>query len=346
MDERPDARAGKHRARYALHVAAWCGRRTKRLPPLEQPSSRWDGVARRGGCSCRRRPQPTTSRSLSRLTSAARVLCLIKMGRQISRNQARSTPARTPMPMPMRGDNTRRVRAATRRSAKAPQLELPFRAGWGGARPGAGRPRRGSRPCTPHRARPPHAAAHPVHVTLRAGLGPLRSRFLFPTLRLAIARATRVAPARFRVAHFSVQADHVHLIVEAADKRALSAGVQSVAIRIARYVNDLLRRRGRFWADRWHRRALKSPREVRNALVYVLGNFRKHARRPLPPGLDPFSSAEWFDGFRWSSGELGFVGRAPPCQDSSKPVSRAETWLLARGWRKRGLLGLAEAPKG
>lgn len=226
------------------------------------------------------------------------------------------------------------------------QLELPFRPGWGGARKGAGRKRVGERAGTPHRARPPHAAAHPVHVTLRAALAPLRSRFLFPTVRLAIARATRRTPGRFRVVHFSVQADHVHLLVEAADKRVLSAGMRSVSIRIARYVNDLLGRRGRLWADRWHGRALKSPREVRSALVYVLGNFRKHARRALPPGLDPYSSAAWFDGFRASGAAMRFVGWSPPCRDAPVPVAPARTWLLARGWRRGGLLALDEAPKG
>jgi putative transposase len=76
-----------------------------------------------------------------------------------------------------------------------------------------------------------------------------------------------------------VQHDHLHLLVEASSKRELSAGMRSVVIRIARYVNALLGRRGRYWADRWHGRGLRSPREVRNALVYVLANFRKHARR-------------------------------------------------------------------
>ena len=78
--------------------------------------------------------------------------------------------------------------------------------------------------------------------------------------------ATQRAPERFRVLHFSVQWDHVHLVVEASDKRALSAGVRGVAIRLARYVNELVMRKGRFWADRWHGRALTSPRQVRQVL--------------------------------------------------------------------------------
>jgi REP element-mobilizing transposase RayT len=190
-----------------------------------------------------------------------------------------------------------------------------------------------------------------VHVTLRAGLGSLRSQFLFPTVRLALARATRRDPNRFRVVEFSVQSNHLHLIVEASDRRALSSGVRGLAVRIARYVNELLMRRGPFWADRWHGRALTSPREVRQGLVYVLANLRKHAVRPLPPGIDPCSSGAWFAGFRGyvpGRGDAPFVGRAPPpaALEVGVPVEPARGFLLSVAWRRHGLIGLAESPGG
>lgn len=232
----------------------------------------------------------------------------------------------------------------------------------GGARRGAGRKRQGVRQCTPHRSRPRHRQSEPVHVTLRAALSPLRSQFVFPTVRLAISRATRRAPDRFRIVEFSVQRDHVHLIVEAANKRELSAGVRSVSIRIARYVNDLLMRRGRLWADRWHGRALRSPREVRHALGYVLTNFRKHARHGA--GIDPYSSGAWFEGWReWhpsSDSAAPFAARPPPGvaveprgvprhedrreELNWRPALRARSWLSMIGWRRAGLLGLADSP--
>jgi REP element-mobilizing transposase RayT len=222
-----------------------------------------------------------------------------------------------------------------------------------------------------------------VHVTLRARLAPLRSQHVFPTVRLALLRANRRYPDRFWLLHFSVQRDHIHLIVEAKDKRSLSSGVRSVAIRVARYVNDLLSRRGPLWADRFHSRALRTPSEVRNALVYVLANFRKHARRAPRSGVDPFSSGAWFDGWReWKPGS----GRAPPwaapgawradwktmpdafadaprAHDDARSgnalisVSREDErracavsfprgWLASVGWRRRGLITLSEAPRG
>jgi len=232
-----------------------------------------------------------------------------------------------------------------RRATEAMQLALPFRSGWGGARKGAGR-KPGPRPRTRHRARPAHRAAHPVHVTMRAAFHPLRSQHLFPTLVLAIRRASSAAPERFRIVHFSIQYDHVHLIVEARDKRALSSGMQGLAVRTARYVNDLLGRRGKLWADRWHGRALSSPRAVRNALVYVLMNFRKHARSALPPGVDAFSSALDFDG--WVGGRLRRLcahaaERPPPLRGSA--VTAAGTWLARTGWRKHGAIRLSEQPE-
>jgi REP element-mobilizing transposase RayT len=201
---------------------------------------------------------------------------------------------------------------------------------------------------TPHRARPLHRAGEPVHVTLRARIAPLRSQFLFPTLRLALVRAARRDPERFRIVHFSIQKDHIHLLVEAEDKRALSSGIRGLMIRVARYANDLLGRRGAFWADRWHGRALTSPRTVRNGLVYVLANFRKHEHGGTPSqygnggrmqraGLDPYSSAAWFDGWRDRS-----PPSAPRAEDARCFVGR--TWLLRVGWRKHGLLELTEAP--
>ncbi len=63
-----------------------------------------------------------------------------------------------------------------------------------------------------------------------------------------------------------------------------------------REVNRALGRTGKVWADRYHARALTKPREVRNALVYVLNNVKKH--RPGFRGLDVCSSAPWFTGWR------------------------------------------------
>jgi putative transposase len=217
--------------------------------------------------------------------------------------------------------------------AGAAQLGLPIPNTWGGARKGAGRPRiEGRRRPVEHRARPRHATGHPVHVTMRArsGLLSLRSPCFYSAVVGALTVASR---EMFRVVHFSVQSDHLHLIVEAHDKDTLARGLLGLTIRLARKINRTLDRSGPVWGDRYHARALPSPREVRNAIVYVLFNFKKH--RPADRRrLDPCSTARWFDGFREPVPSV----REPP------PAAAPRTWLLRVGWRRRGLIDLDEAP--
>jgi hypothetical protein len=69
-----------------------------------------------------------------------------------------------------------------------------------------------------------------------------------------------------------------------------------LSIRLARSVNRVLERHGRVWGDRYHARALRTPRETRHAIVYVLMNFKKHGNSSNR--IDPMSSARWFDGWR------------------------------------------------
>ncbi len=227
---------------------------------------------------------------------------------------------------------TQKLKKRARRSSR---LALPMPSTWGGRRPGAGRkPTPGRRPGVPHRARPAHVGRHPVHVTLRArrAVGSLQARRVFPLVYEALAAASNPA---FRVIHFSVQADHVHLLVEARDAAALSRGMRGVAIRLARAVNRARGRRGAVWADRYHARAFTTPQEVRHALVYILMNHRKH--RPESHGIDPYSSGQWFDGWR--------DHRTLPPAGVPSPVAAPRTWLARDGWRRYGLIGLDERPQ-
>lgn len=225
--------------------------------------------------------------------------------------------------------------------ARVGQQELTFST-WGGRRRGAGRPA-AARPRVRHLARSEHRAAHPVLVTMRSLFRPLRHSFVFRTLSMAIADANRRRVDEFRVVHFSVQVDHLHLIVESEDKRALSSGMRSLAIRIARSLNRLVGRRGKVWADRWHGRELRTPREVRVAIAYVLCNFRKHHPQ-VADAVDRFSSAPFFSGFRELEGHA-LVDRERPDPLDSRTES-ARTWLLRVGWLRHGLLSLFEIPGG
>ena len=157
----------------------------------------------------------------------------------------------------------------------------------------------------------------------------LRSRRLFSVVYAALGAAST---SQFRVLQFSVQSDHLHLLVEANGPTEFERGVRGLAVRIARAVNRVLVRRGRVRGDRYHARMLTSPREMRNALVYVLNNVRKHL--PRVGGFDPCSSAAWFDGWvRWPTRAIVGSAVAPP-----------RSWLARVGWRKGGLIGVDESP--
>jgi hypothetical protein len=231
----------------------------------------------------------------------------------------------------------------SRRSAKRrlEQASLPFRQ-HGGRREGAGRkPRRGT-PGVAHAPRSPRRAQHPSLVTAK-----LREHL--PRLRNAVERAVLFAAfvagkerGGFRLVHFAILNDHLHLLVEAESIVAMQAGVQGLLIRVARALNRHWRRRGPVFADRFHDRPLRSPREVRNALVYVLGNARKHAAAgrmlQAAQGPDEHSSARWFDGY--------LDAAVPPLPiDALAPVVAPRTWLLTRGWRRHGLIGVGETPR-
>ena len=170
-------------------------------------------------------------------------------------------------------------------------LNLPSR---GGKRDGAGRKPNGEKAGVSHLPRPKFAARHPVHVTMRLlfAVGFLRGY----SRKRAVEDALRAAKGRFgmRVVHYSIQGNHLHLIVETDEPSALSRAVAGLAIRLARSLNRLAGRKGKVFADRFHAHVLIALRQVKNAIRYVVENFRHHLREDVAPrGVDPCSSAGW-----------------------------------------------------
>jgi REP element-mobilizing transposase RayT len=188
-----------------------------------------------------------------------------------------------------------------------------------------------------HRSRADFRGRFPGHVTLkvRQGLRSLRDRRNVRALQATLREACD--QGHFRVVEFSIQGDHLHMLVEASDRKALGCGMKSITARVARAVNRVLGRSGPVMRDRYHLRVLKTPLEVQRALNYVLNNARKHlgARAPRVGQIDPASSGPWFQG--WREGIVA-IARSPT------PVARATTWLLGIGWRRHGLLDPSEVP--
>lgn len=189
-------------------------------------------------------------------------------------------------------------------------------------RPKRGRPKKKGAGL-PHTRKPPVDPRHPHHVTLRMrrGVWNLRSQRCFQPIADAL-RDVRKERTGFRVVHFSVQGNHVHLVTEANDRIAMTQGMRALSIRIAKQLNRVMGVRGRVYADRFHERVLTTPNEVRNVVRYVLGNHTRHltqvGKAHLAAAIDAFSSA---------NESLAQVPTGPPW-------SRPESWLLRVGWRR------------
>ena len=215
----------------------------------------------------------------------------------------------------------------------------------GGKRRGAGRKPGGPRAGTTHDARPTVKPYHALHVTLRVmpDVASLRRPAMYKVIRAASALTAR--RAAFRIVHLSIQRTHLHLIVEANDKRALARGLQGFQISVARQVNKLHERHGRVFADRYHLVLIKSPTQMRRVLSYVLCNWHKHGDdRSAPRGwlVDPYSTGSLFHG--WKECARGAVLWPSAKAHDWIVVRPACSWVLTTGWRLGGEVSVYDVP--
>jgi putative transposase len=189
------------------------------------------------------------------------------------------------------------------------QVELPLRR-WGGKRKGAGCKPNGEKAGVTHLPRE-RLRRRPIHVNwrMRRHVWNLRAWRCFRPIETAFFAACD----RFgmRLLHFSVQGNHIHLIVEADDQKALSKGMQGLGIRIAKKLNRVMDKRGAVMADRYFAHVLRTPSEVRRAVEYVVRNHQKHHHLDSAD-IDKFSS-----------------------EMEGAPVLPATTWL-GKKWRGFG----------
>jgi len=252
-----------------------------------------------------------------------------------------------------------RVDFMTRSRKRHVQTEMRLKFDKNGQRRGGPRRKAGRKPNGPHAGvshlrRPDVNPRHPKHITLRvsSALGWLRRFDTFAAIRHALGVVHTRHP-KFRIVQFSVQNTHVHLICEAESKPALERGLQGFQISAAKALNAAISKRrrierhGRVFTDRYHREDLDTPRQVRNALAYVINNWRRHgvdreALFTLHDGrLDPYASGLSFAGWRDS-----LPSRAPDLPNGYEPaqVSEPATWLMKVGWTKAPPIGMFDTP--
>ncbi|HTJ47648.1 MAG TPA: transposase [Kofleriaceae bacterium] len=173
-----------------------------------------------------------------------------------------------------------------------------------------------------------------MHVVLRVTreVSSLRTRHAYRAIRRAVDRCR--ARADFRIAHVSIQSNHVHLLVEADSKVALCRGMQGFAVSAAKRLNrELRRKRGDVFAFRYHATALTNPTQVRNAVSYIVNNWRHHGcDRHVAWRTDPYSSAHAIAEWR--------VPRHP----DQLPVVSPTTWLLREGYKRGDPIGPDDVP--
>jgi putative transposase len=225
-------------------------------------------------------------------------------------------------------------------------------------KPGAGQP---------HQKRLPLKAGKPIHITIRVDdvIGRLRTRSAYMAIREAAIIVMRRED--FRLVHLSIEGTHIHLLVEAANRRALSCGMRAFEGSAAKHLNAAFskagswwerkraarlghalpqRRKGRVFADRYHETVITSPRQARHALAYVLNNWRRHredrAERARGWLIDPFATGWAFDGWK-ERADTPFAWKLRETYQPI-PVRMPRTWLLSTGWRRYGLVSTAEVP--
>ena len=233
--------------------------------------------------------------------------------------------------------------------AKSKQGDLFLDRGRGGKRTGAGRPRAPGRRRNWVRVRAALSKHTPVHVTLRVvkAVGKLRRRRAYHAIRKAI--YTTWAHPDFRVVHVSIQREHIHLICEADDKLALGRGMKGLQVSAARHLNAAIAldrnepvRRGSVFPERYHVQPLKTRRQVRNAIAYVLNDWRRHGEDLDGPfraaQIDPYASGMLFDGWKRT---YPFI---PPETFVPLGTVRPQTWMLEHGWRMYGAIDPLEVP--
>jgi REP element-mobilizing transposase RayT len=219
----------------------------------------------------------------------------------------------------------------------------------------------------PHDPRPQIDGQKPVHITLRVvrDIGRLRKRACYAAIREAAITLLRHEDCR--VTQLSIQGTHIHMLVEADDRRSLSRGMQAFQISAAKHLNAAVsragswwqrrrlaragqaltkRRKGRVFSDRYHARVITTPMQARRELAYVLNNWRKHGedRKAIARNwiVDPFSTGWCFNGWRERKDEPFLWPMRQTYEDI--PVYGARSWLLREGWRRHGLISTHEVP--
>ena len=141
-----------------------------------------------------------------------------------------------------------------------------YRGKRGGQRPGAGRKRLHSKGVA-HRVREKVSHRHTLHLNFKLRVF-IRNKLCLKILKRAIKNCRSHG---LKVLHFSLQSNHLHLLVEAPNNEILTRAMRSLSVTFSKGIG-----KGRVQLERYHLHVLRSLKETRNAVHYVLFNEQKH----------------------------------------------------------------------
>jgi putative transposase len=240
-------------------------------------------------------------------------------------------------------DKSHMTKQVASMAKKETQLKFQKTSGWGGKRKGTGRKNLSG--TVNHMTRPEINLKTPLHINLKLikGLPNLRKNALHAELKKSIKKSKEQG---LYILHYSIQDDHIHLFAEAKSNSALAAGMRSLAGRFAKIIRQYAynasnsKRQGSVFKGRYYLHVLKTPREVKNALEYVLLNLSKHQK--FIEYLDHFSSAPHFEEWKLLLGPrykalVKFAAetfRVQNGREAEDVLSLPQSWLARVGWQR------------
>lgn len=140
---------------------------------------------------------------------------------------------------------------------------------------------------------------------------------------------------QLHVLHFSLQSNHVHLILECVNNKALANGMKSLAGGFGRAIRKCGGGEGPVFKGRYHLQLIKKPKQMKSGLAYVLLNQSKHEE--LVPYSDRFSSSAHFHQWKKLLGKD--TGPLLPSRQKHRRLlpnylSSPRSWLAQEGWQR------------
>ncbi|MBC7430062.1 MAG: transposase [Bacteriovorax sp.] len=126
-----------------------------------------------------------------------------------------------------------------------------------------------------------------MHLTIkvREYKADIKSKRILRALHHAIIRARL---KKLKVIHYTLEYNHVHLLVEASDHKVMHRGMQALGISLSKSINKIKCLKGTVYKHRYHLKRLTSTQQLKNVLHYIFNNGIHHKRTSSI--LDPYNS--------------------------------------------------------